>query len=113
MLRRPPISTLFPYTTLFRSIFNTEELKDIFQDAFGRIWHKKAENDGFNRLVLSAKLTWREIMVIRAYAKYLWQVVFSFSQDFIEETFFNNAHIAALLIDLFKARFSPEEASEI
>jgi glutamate dehydrogenase len=94
------------------AIFNAEELKEIFQDAFDRIWHKKAENDGFNRLVLSAKLTWREIMVLRAYAKYLWQIVFSFTQDFVEETFCNNATIAALLIDLFKARFSPEEASE-
>ncbi len=94
------------------TIFNADEIKEIFQDAFDRIWHKKAENDGFNRLVLSAKLSWREIMVLRAYAKYLWQAVFAFTQDFIEETFFNNANIAALLIFLFKARFSPESASE-
>lgn len=94
-------------------MFNAESLKGIFQDAFDHIWHGKAENDGFNRLVLSAQLTWREIMVLRAYAKYLWQIGFVFSQDFIEETFSNNARIAALLLELFKARFCPEHlASE-
>lgn len=96
-----------------RKMFNAESLKENFQDAFDHIWHGKAENDGFNRLVLSAALTWREIVVLRAYAKYLWQIGFVFSQDFIEETFANNAHIASLLMGLFKARFSPEHlASE-
>lgn len=89
-------------------MFNADILKDIFQDAFDHIWHGKAENDGFNKLVLSAKLTWREIMVLRAYAKYIWQTGSIFSQEFIEETFFNNANIAVLLFDFFQARFSPE-----
>src|ERR1035438_571965 len=30
MIRRPPRSTLFPYTTLFRSVFLAEELHDVF-----------------------------------------------------------------------------------
>src|SRR5438067_5797830 len=29
MLRRPPISTLFPYTTLFRSFFETPEYSQV------------------------------------------------------------------------------------
>src|SRR2546430_12445512 len=29
MIRRPPRSTLFPYTTLFRSAFGTSELQDL------------------------------------------------------------------------------------
>src|SRR5258708_19495892 len=28
MIRRPPRSTLFPYTTLFRSIFHTQNLRN-------------------------------------------------------------------------------------
>lgn len=92
--------------------FDTEALKEIFQDAFDHIWQGKAENDGFNRLVLTAQLSWREIMVFRAYAKYLWQIGFAFSQDFIQETFFNNSGIAQLLIEWFKLHFSPENLSD-
>lgn len=89
-------------------MFSTETVKDIFQDAFDQIWRGNAENDGFNRLVLGAKLTWREVMIVRAYAKYLWQTGFNFSQDHVEETLTANADIAVLLIELFKMRFNPE-----
>lgn len=89
------------------TIFKTNEIKEIFQDAFHRIWYGQAENDGFNKLVLRAKLTWREICILRAYAKYLRQLGFTFSQQYIEETFSNNPSVARLLIDLFTATFDP------
>lgn len=81
--------------------------KDNFQSAFHKIWHGEAENDGFNRLVLAAQLSWREISVLRAYAKYLKQVGFTFSQNYMEETFAHNPILARLLVDLFKNRFNP------
>ena len=46
---------------------------EIFQDAFARAWRGEVENDGFNRLVLRARLTWRQVTMLRAYAKYLRQ----------------------------------------
>ncbi|MDB6097065.1 MAG: putative NAD-glutamate dehydrogenase, partial [Francisellaceae bacterium] len=86
---------------------NVELIKDLFQDAFDNIWNNQAENDGFNRLVLEAKLTWREISLIRAFAKYLWQTGFIFAQNTIEDTFVNNPNIALKLIELFKLKFDP------
>ncbi len=88
--------------------FVTEDVKEIFQEAFDSIWNGKAENDGFNRLTLSAKLNWRETMIFRAYAKYLWQVGFTFSQNSLEETLFINSNIAFEIIRLFKQRFDPD-----
>src|SRR5260370_22169466 len=35
MIRRPPRSTLFPYTTLFRSTFDGEQVVDAFEGAVG------------------------------------------------------------------------------
>lgn len=92
--------------------FNLDEIKGFFQEAFEAIWDGCSENDGFNHLVLGAKLSWREIMILRAYAKYLWQAGFTFSQDHIENTFIANPEIAAMLIDLFKCRFDPKEYIE-
>ncbi|MET9777102.1 NAD-glutamate dehydrogenase [Streptomyces sp. NPDC006367] len=85
-----------------------DDARERFQDAFAATWTGKAENDGFNALVLSAGLTWRQAMVLRAYAKYLRQAGSTFSQDYMEDTLRNNVHTTRLLVSLFEARMSPE-----
>src|SRR3546814_1498004 len=42
---------------------------------------------GFNRLVLGAGLTWRQVAMLRGYCKFLLQVGVPFSQSYVEETF--------------------------
>lgn len=85
--------------------FDLEAVRVIFQEAFEAVWHGRTENDGMNRLVLAAHLPWQEITLLRAYAKYLWQTGFSFSQNSIEDALFANVHITTQLVQLFKARF--------
>ena len=91
---------------------NLKAIKDIFQEAFAETWAGKAENDGFNRLVLAAGLNWREVSVLRAYAKYFWQIGFTFSQTSIEQTLAGYPQIARKIVDWFNARFEPGKASE-
>ncbi|MDX6362634.1 MAG: glutamate dehydrogenase, partial [Streptomyces sp.] len=79
-----------------------------FQEAFAATWTGQAEIDGFNALVLSAGLNWRQAMVLRAYAKYLRQAGSTFSQDYMEDTLRNNVHTTRLLVSLFEARMSPD-----
>src|ERR687898_184520 len=85
----------------------TDQVKEIFQDAFARAWRGTVEDDGFNRLVLRAQLTWREITILRAYCKYLRQTATTFSQRYMEETLAANPHITQLLVELFKTRLDP------
>ncbi|MER8028610.1 NAD-glutamate dehydrogenase [Streptomyces bauhiniae] len=85
-----------------------EDGRERFQEAFAATWTGQAENDGFNALVLSAGLTWRQAMVLRAYAKYLRQAGSTFSQDYMEDTLRNNVHTTRLLVSLFEARMSPD-----
>ncbi|MEV6332550.1 NAD-glutamate dehydrogenase [Streptomyces sp. NPDC051909] len=85
-----------------------DDARERFQEAFAATWTGEAENDGFNSLVLSAGLTWREAMVLRAYAKYLRQAGSTFSQDYMEDTLRNNVHTTRLLVNLFEARMAPE-----
>ncbi len=66
------------------------------------------EDDGFNALVLDAHLTWRQAMVLRAYAKYLRQTGSTFSQDYIEQVLASNITITRLLVRLFESRFDPD-----
>ncbi|AWW39288.1 NAD-glutamate dehydrogenase [Streptomyces sp. AS58] len=88
-----------------------DDARERFQEAFAASWTGKAENDGFNALVLSAGLTWRQAMVLRAYAKYLRQAGSTFSQDYMEDTLRNNVHTTRLLVSLFEARMSPDRQS--
>ncbi|MFI1482569.1 NAD-glutamate dehydrogenase [Streptomyces sp. NPDC020747] len=82
--------------------------RERFQEAFSATWTGQAENDGFNSLVLSAGLNWRQAMVLRAYAKYLRQAGSTFSQDYMEDTLRSNVHTTRLLVSLFEARMSPD-----
>ena len=85
-----------------------ENIKDKFQDAFAKIWFEQAENDGFNRLILAASINWRETAMLRAYAKYMWQIGSSFSQQSVEETLAAYPEISKLLVSLFFSKFDPE-----
>ncbi|WP_236245010.1 NAD-glutamate dehydrogenase [Streptomyces sp. CC210A] len=85
-----------------------DDARERFQEAFAATWTGRAENDGFNALVLGAGLNWRQAMVLRAYAKYLRQAGSTFSQDYMEDTLRTNVHTTRLLVSLFEARMSPE-----
>ncbi len=95
-----------------RGDLNVDDFDDTFEDAFGQIWRGNAENDGFNRLILAANLSWRQVAMLRAYCKYLLQVGVPFSQTYVEETFTRYPILARLLIELFEARFDPSTGSE-
>ncbi len=87
--------------------FETERVREIFQDTFAQAWRGNVENDGFNRLVLGAGLTWREIALLRAISKYLRQAGTTFSQAYMEESLAENASLARRLSELFRLRFDP------
>ncbi len=87
-----------------------EKIKPIFKDAFMHVFLGVSENDGFNKLVLGGELNWREITILRAYAKYLHQTRFRFSQAYIEKTIANYVDIARDLVNLFILRFNPKQS---
>ncbi|HET6553380.1 MAG TPA: NAD-glutamate dehydrogenase domain-containing protein [Dyella sp.] len=87
--------------------FSVEQVGTLFEDAFEQIWRGNAENDGFNRLVLGAKLGWRQVAMLRGYCKYLLQTGVAFSQSYMEDAFNRYPAIAGLLVELFLAKFDP------
>ncbi|MFO1396067.1 MAG: NAD-glutamate dehydrogenase [Burkholderiales bacterium] len=88
--------------------FEVETLHAVFEDAFGRIFRGEVESDDFNRLVIAARLPAGDIVVLRAYAKYMRQIGFPLSQAFIEGTLAAHPRIARGLVELFRARFDPD-----
>ena len=97
----------FVLRVLGQTEFEIDAVDEIFEDAFARIFEGTLENDGFNQLVLRAQLGADEVVVLRAYARYLQQINFSLSQAYIERTLAAHPQIARALSALFRARFDP------
>ncbi|HEY6984989.1 MAG TPA: NAD-glutamate dehydrogenase domain-containing protein, partial [Rhodanobacteraceae bacterium] len=91
--------------------FDIEQVRDMFQTAFERVWRGVAENDSFNKLILGAQLDWRQVSVLRGYCKYLLQTGVPFSQSYMEDTLNRYPAIAGLLVELFEAGFDPNRES--
>ena len=68
---------------------------------------EQTEDDAFNGLVLDAGLTWRQVVLLRAYARYLRQAGVRFSQDYLQRVLRSNAAITRLLVRMFESRFDP------
>ncbi|HLT11993.1 MAG TPA: NAD-glutamate dehydrogenase [Micromonosporaceae bacterium] len=83
------------------------EVRAKAENAFAAAWRGESEVDDFNALVLKAGLTWRQVVVLRAYAKYLRQVGSIYSHEYVESTLVANPDIAAQLVRLFETRLDP------
>ena len=86
---------------------DVDAVRESFQDLFSGVWAGRLENDGFNRLVLAAALSPRQIVTLRAYCKYMLQIGTPFSQAYVEQTLTSNPGLAGDLANLFDARFDP------
>ncbi len=78
-----------------------------FEEALVAVWTGRVENDSFNRLVLGAGLSARQVVVLRLYAKFLRQVGTTFSQEYMADALSAHPEIARRLVRLFELRFDP------
>ncbi|WP_143498303.1 NAD-glutamate dehydrogenase domain-containing protein, partial [Pseudomonas sp. Irchel s3b5] len=95
----------FAFTAAEGLELDIQQLNDTLQDAFVHIVRGDAENDAFNRLVLTAGLPWRDVALLRAYARYMKQIRLGFDLGYIASTLNNHTDIARELTRLFKTRF--------
>ena len=97
----------FMLTTAGRHAIDIQKIRHNFEELFWKVWMGEAENDHFNRLLIAAYMGWREIAVLRSYARYMRQIRVSNSQEFISNTIVEHVNIACLLLQIFRCRFDP------
>ena len=95
----------FTLVYTFGDNIDLHESKAQFQDAFRAIWFNKSENDSFNRLLLGARIDWREVAFLRAYARYMKQIGIGFSESFIADTLCKYPDLSSFILRYFQARF--------
>ncbi|WP_261861370.1 NAD-glutamate dehydrogenase, partial [Mycobacterium montefiorense] len=84
-----------------------DAMAERFAEAVTAIWHGRVEIDRFNELVMRAGLTWQQVVLLRAYAKYLRQANFPYSQSYIESVLNEHPSTSRSLVTLFEALFDP------
>ncbi|MCC5791820.1 MAG: NAD-glutamate dehydrogenase [Legionellaceae bacterium] len=94
---------------LSETLQSLESMQLLFTDAFSRVYFGLAENDGFNKLVISAALDWQEVNILRAYAKYLHQIRFPYSQGSIERALLKHISLTQDLVVYFKCLHDPKQ----
>ena len=86
------------------------DVKDVsarFEECFLAVLDGTVVNDGLHRLVIAAGLDWREISLLRCYAKHILQLGLPFSQAYMEEVLGAHPGVTALLVELFETQFDP------
>ena len=81
--------------------------RELFTAAFAAAWRGEAESDGFSALVLRTGLAWREVAVLRAYARYARQLGNPYGVKYMADTLLAHPAVARALLGLFTARFDP------
>ena len=106
---------LYDFTLLYEHINNIDpnEYRERFSEAFLSIWYGDAANDAFNKLILGAGLGWRDISMLRAYAKYLKQLRFGYGELGIANTLLEHNKITQDIVLLFKLRFDPTQTQDL
>ena len=94
---------LLEYTLAAR--IDMQAVKCLFQETFKNIWHGHAESDGFNKLVLGSEIGWRDIAMLRGYARYMKQIRFGISETYIAEILSRYIEVSRLLVKAFEVRF--------
>jgi len=98
------------YTLGFREAegvdFETEDINR-FANALRASYFGNAEAGRLTRLVMTARLTWRQVGILRAISRYLMQAGAPFSQTYIANALRANPAIAAALVAAFEIKFDP------
>ena len=87
---------------------DVEAVSDRFEECFMAVLDGDAENDGLNRLIVAAGLDWREVILLRCYAKHILQLGVPFSQAYMEDVLVAHAKLARSLVQQFELLFDPD-----
>lgn len=79
----------------------------LLAEAFAAIWSEDADDDAFNGLIQSARLNWREVVILRSYGRYLQQTGIPYNQARLAQTLNSYPNIARAIYALFQLKFDP------
>jgi len=77
-------------------------------DGLDAVFKRHIRSDRINRLLLKARINWREVEVLRALYYYGRQLGSNLTPEVVQKTLVNHHHFVHKLIELFRNRFNPD-----
>ena len=96
-----------------KSVKYSYKLRLNFEKAISLIWSKMIECGDLNKLLISADLNWKQIYMLRAYTRYIYQTDLKYKTNYIADTLNKHHNITRNLVELFEVRFNPHLAISI
>lgn len=85
----------------------SEQIKANFEETVSLIWQNVMQVGFLNKLVVTADLHWKQVYILRAYTKYLYQTGFRYSQAHIADVLVKYADLTKILVEMFETKFDP------
>lgn len=83
------------------------KIKNNFEKLISLTWNGFSNTGPLNKLIVSSDLNWKQIYILSAYTKYIYQAGFRYSQSYIADVLVKYNDITKLLVELFEVRFDP------
>ena len=90
----------------------TDEIVENFEHTIAKIYEKKTQFGPLNRMIVAANLNNRQISLLRAYSKYLYQAGFRYNQSYISDVLVRYRDITKLVVQMFETKFNPEKIKD-
>lgn len=85
----------------------SEKTKLNFEKTISLIWKEVTQIDFLNRLISTSDLCWKQVYMLRAYSKYLYQIGVRYNQSYVADVMVKYSDITKLLVELFEIKFDP------
>jgi glutamate dehydrogenase len=89
-----------------------KDIKKVFEEGLTAILNKECENDALNALIPMAKMPWRDVLVLRAYTKYMRQTQVQYTPTYMMQALTDFPDIADLFLELFYGYHKPVHSQE-
>ncbi|MEX5277237.1 NAD-glutamate dehydrogenase [Kocuria sp. CPCC 205261] len=86
--------------------------EDLIEHTLCAVLSNRSESDSLDRLVLTERMGWRTVAVLRAYVRYLLQLNYPNSFEFIADTLVDYPRATQELAELFSASFDPSRFTD-
>ena len=108
-----PQLTIYDFAIEHAQDLNLNVVGPLFEETFMNTWSGDTHNDSFNKLVLAAGLSWREVSMLRAYAHYMKQTDFPIGEQFISDTLLRHIRVTPILVQYFHLLHDPQQGLKI
>ena len=87
-----------------------ESCRELIKDGLTEVFHKRAENDPLNQLMLTAKLSSRQVRLIRTLRNLYLQLKVGYSKESVTRVLVSYPASVRHIYDYFDTKFNPDDA---